>query len=318
MNTKMYSVLSSIILVVLFLSSCSTPIAQPTATPTSQPTATSIPPTPMLAQPALVIKPGSIAGMVDIGGRSLYVICLGEGSPVVIFEAGWGGDYSNWSKALAEVSNYTQACVYDRAGLGHSDPATEFPRTSQDMVNDLHALLTKAPIPGPYILAGHSLGSFNIRLYASQYPQEVVGMIFAEGIHPDQFEQCTLPTEFPGEDPSFSKAREGCKATIEAWSDSINTPEGLDYFTSAEQVKKTGPFGDLPLTVLVAETNLQGAPGTADEFMAKLVSEEQHELAALSTRSEYIVVPYASHADIVTRQATIDAIIQMVQSLQGE
>jgi len=269
-------------------------------------------------QSSLIVKPGSIAGTVDVGGRSLHIVCLGEGSPTVVFEAGWGGDYSNWSRALTAVSKYTMACAYDRAGLGKSDPATSFPRTSQDMVNDLHALLTKALIPEPYILVGHSLGAFNIRLYANQYPQEVAGLIFAEGAHPEQFEQCALPTEFPGEDPSFAKAREDCQSTIDAWSDWNTVPEGLDYFASADQVRSTGSFGDLPLTVLVAETNLQGAPGTAEEFMANLTNEEQHELAALSTRGEYIVVPNANHVDIITRQATYDAIIQMVQSLQGE
>jgi hypothetical protein len=125
-----------------------TPPASPLETQ-PPPTDTVIPPTP--SQSALVTKPGLISGKVDIGGRNLYIICMGEGHPTVIFEAGLGADYSVYAGALAEVSKHTLACAYDRAGLDKSDPSPVGPRTSQDMVNDLHVLLTNAPIPGPYI-----------------------------------------------------------------------------------------------------------------------------------------------------------------------
>ena len=41
------------------------------------------------------------AGLVDIGGRRLYLECQGTGSPTVILEAGGGGGDS-WSQALLD------------------------------------------------------------------------------------------------------------------------------------------------------------------------------------------------------------------------
>ena len=39
------------------------------------------------------------------------------------------------------------------------------PRTAGQVVDDLHALLTAAAVPGPYLLVAHSLGGLFARLY---------------------------------------------------------------------------------------------------------------------------------------------------------
>ena len=57
------------------------------------------------------------------------------------------------------------------------------------MVADLHALLTAAAIPGPYVLAGHSFGGLVARLYAATYPDEVVGMVLIDAAHEDYYDQ---------------------------------------------------------------------------------------------------------------------------------
>ncbi len=107
MIRKTVRLIFCILFLITILSACSAPIPQPTPTPT---------------QPALVIKPDSITGNVDIGGRSLYITCKGEGSPTVIFESGYGADHYYWKSVLAEVSKHTLACAYDRAGLVRSVP----------------------------------------------------------------------------------------------------------------------------------------------------------------------------------------------------
>jgi pimeloyl-ACP methyl ester carboxylesterase len=58
-------------------------------------------------------------------------------------------------------------------------------RTVQDSVDDLHALLAAADISGPIVLAGHSLGGLIVRLYASQYPKDVAGLVLVDGMPPD-------------------------------------------------------------------------------------------------------------------------------------
>ena len=49
-----------------------------------------------------------------------------------------------------------------------------------EVVEELHALLQAAEVPGPYLLAGHSLGGFFARLYAATYPDEVVGLVLVD------------------------------------------------------------------------------------------------------------------------------------------
>ena len=64
------------------------------------------------------------------------------------------------------------------------------------MVTDLHALLSAAGVPGPYVLAGHSFGGLVARLYTATYPDDVVGLIlvdpFSEAVRaaltPDQWQ----------------------------------------------------------------------------------------------------------------------------------
>ena len=59
------------------------------------------------------------------------------------------------------------------------DPAQR-PRTSQDVADELHRLLTSAGEPGPYVLVGHSLGGHTIRLYTQAHADEVAGMVLID------------------------------------------------------------------------------------------------------------------------------------------
>jgi hypothetical protein len=144
---------------------------------------------------------GEFAGLVDVGnGRKIYLECRGAGSPTVLFESGYRNDADIWSAEIkpgsvtvfTEVAKFTHVCAYDRPGtlldadhLGRSDPV-EMPRTAQDLVSDLHILLQKAHIPGPYVLVAHSFGGIFARLYASTYPDEIVGMVLVDALSVQQ------------------------------------------------------------------------------------------------------------------------------------
>jgi pimeloyl-ACP methyl ester carboxylesterase len=124
--------------------------------------------------------------LVDVDhGRRLNLYCLGTGSPTVVFDAGLGGDTSSWDTVQAAVAQHTQACAYDRAGLGFSDPATR-PNTSANAVDDLQRLLPAAGIKPPYILVGHSAGGLNMRLFAYEHEAEVAGMVLVDPSHEDE------------------------------------------------------------------------------------------------------------------------------------
>ncbi len=128
--------------------------------------------------------------LVDVGGYRLHICSTGEGTPAVVMDSGFPGSSLSWTFVQPEVAKFTRACSYDRAGLGWSD-AGPIPRTSREIVEELHALLLNARIDQPYVLIGHSFGTFTVRLYASTYPDEVAGMVLVDPIHPGDWLQMT-------------------------------------------------------------------------------------------------------------------------------
>ena len=80
------------------------------------------------------------------------------------------------------------------------------PRTYAEMNRDLHALLQNAPIKGPYVLVGFSMGGNLVRLYTGQYPEDVVGVVLVNSFHPDAGPRLAaiLHPEMPGEDEKTS------------------------------------------------------------------------------------------------------------------
>ena len=145
---------------------------------------------------------GTFSGEVAIGdGRVLYLRCAGTGSPTVILEAGAHDSSDTWTVSdspaapvFDEVAAYTHVCAYDRPGtVQYTDPPalttrstpTAQPRSLGGMADDLHALVTAADIPGPYVLVGHSLGGLVVHLFAQQHPQDTAGVVFVDTLAPD-------------------------------------------------------------------------------------------------------------------------------------
>ena len=121
----------------------------------------------------------------------MHLYCIGQGSPTVVFESGTGEYWLSWYKTPPEVAKFTRVCSFDRAGLGWSDPSPH-PRTSRVMAQEFHTLLHNAGVPAPFVLAGHSLGGANTRVYASLYPADVVGIVFVDAVHPDGSRLCRM------------------------------------------------------------------------------------------------------------------------------
>jgi hypothetical protein len=148
---------------------------------------------------------------VDIGGRSLRYKCVGSRTPTVIIEAGGGVSVETviswnlsrgWPVIIPAVAKKTRVCAYDRAGLGRSDKAP-LPRTSLEVAKDLRALLEKADISPPYVLAGQSLGGMNARMFTHLYPETVAGVVLVDSSHPDEYSELAkvlpLPLPLPGD-----------------------------------------------------------------------------------------------------------------------
>jgi pimeloyl-ACP methyl ester carboxylesterase len=126
--------------------------------------------------------------MIDIGGRRLNLYCSGSGSTTVVFDSPSGDGGWSWFAVQPEVAKHTRACVYDRAGLGFSEPSP-LPGTSGNAVDDLHKLLNKAGIAPPYLLVGNSYGGANVQLFTYRYPDEVRGLVLVEPQHEDETER---------------------------------------------------------------------------------------------------------------------------------
>ncbi|HYO17932.1 MAG TPA: alpha/beta hydrolase, partial [Dermatophilaceae bacterium] len=121
--------------------------------------------------------------LVDVGDHSLHLSCTGSGSPTVVLEAGGGEMSSNLGWIAPAVARDTRVCVYDRAGRGWSEPA-DTPQDGTQIATDLHTLLQRGHVPGPYVLAGHSFGGLYVLNFAARYPTEVAGMVLVDSTAP--------------------------------------------------------------------------------------------------------------------------------------
>ena len=116
---------------------------------------------------------------VEISGKQQRILVRGEGQPTVVFVTGLGGDMRSFSKIQFEISKITRTLSYDRAGLGKSEPI-ENQRSIDNMVKELNLILLQENIGPPYLLVGHSLGGYVLRLFTNYYPNNVAGLFFID------------------------------------------------------------------------------------------------------------------------------------------
>ena len=125
--------------------------------------------------------------LVGVGVHRLHIHCTGRGSPTVVFESGLGGTSLDWVRVQPEVSRFTRACSYDRAGYGWSERGPE-PRHADRIAGELDRLLLHADVPPPYLLVGHSFGGLAVRLFAARRErQAVAGLVLVDATHEHQF-----------------------------------------------------------------------------------------------------------------------------------
>jgi pimeloyl-ACP methyl ester carboxylesterase len=120
----------------------------------------------------------------DVGGRSLNISCLGTGNPTVLLESDFAVAGYSWLTTQREIERFANVCWYDRAGYGWSDPGP-FPNHSDSVARDLHNLLAAAHISPPYVLVGHGMGAFHVRVYNGLYPDDTSGMVLVDPMNED-------------------------------------------------------------------------------------------------------------------------------------
>jgi pimeloyl-ACP methyl ester carboxylesterase len=166
------------------------------------------------------------------------------------------------------------------------------------MAADLHTMLTNADIPRPYVLVGQSIGGLNARVFASQHPENVAGVVLVESTVENQFDAMAslLPPLFPGEPATLTGLRQ---FWTQDWSDPAKNAEGIDFRTSFDQGGRVGSLGDLPLVVLTADyqnsPDMAAAPEQLRRAWAQRWWDLQSRLTTLSTQSSHIVAHDSGH-----------------------
>jgi pimeloyl-ACP methyl ester carboxylesterase len=249
--------------------------------------------------------------MVDIGGRRLNLYCSGDGPVTVVFDSPTRDSAWTWFEVQPEVAKRTRACVYDRAGLGFSDPSPRTP-TSGNLVDDLHQLLKNAAIAPPYVMVGTSFGGANVQLYAYRYPEQVAGLVLVEPHHEDETERmnkasqgklkqmyamfaendkacaaqaergfvpgsalwanCIGPT-FPRHGRALAAARLAQYRTPGHWRAALAEEDQFDA-SGAELRSVRKPYGDLPLIVLSRGVSPFAVPGKPQSALNKATEAE--------------------------------------------
>jgi pimeloyl-ACP methyl ester carboxylesterase len=228
-------------------------------------------------------RPGSSGQgrLVDIGGRRLYLECQGTPSPTVVFVSGLGDSGETaWRTVWGQVARNARACVYDRAGLGRSDP-NPMPATYQATDDDLHALLQRGHIPGTYVLVGHSLGGLLARLYAHQHPADVAGVVLVDATPVDWF-------------PTVQRLLPAALLSL-----LTHNPEGFDLrhgLTALTPLDRPGVLDRRPLAVMWAPNQPPpGLPASTTQELARSWEAEQARLGRLSSASRLQRVPGSGH-----------------------
>jgi pimeloyl-ACP methyl ester carboxylesterase len=231
----------------------------------------------LLATLALALP--AAAKKIDVQGLRLYYELRGKGDALVVFDAGLGETHETWRWVSPEVARFARVFLYDRAGLGRSE-AGPAPRTSERMVEELHALLAHAGLHGPYILVGHSFGGLNVQLFASRYPDQVTALVLLE----------PTPLDYPAREASLLTAFDRSKvATVIGASTAGVRLEHAAIATSVEQVRAARPSPQHRVTLL-SSTRSDKTPAFQAawlEMQRALARDLDVDLHLITSRSEH-------------------------------
>lgn len=281
---------------------------------------------------------------IQVGSVRMNLDCSGQGSPTVILESGSGGPSIDWLMVQPEVARFSRVCSYDRAGYGRSDSGPE-PRSSLQIAHELKQLLQAAGEKRPYLLVGHSMGGYDIRVFTAQYPNDVVGIVLVDASHEDQELRAPPSIRKWQQDhrqhPGWQKLKyffqlhlgwarlTGDRNAPDFWPKAFRDEQ--EFLTlptkhqfavidedrvfstlSAAQVRSAGSLGDRPLIVLTAtrqdDIPPEIPPNDAQAEQDLWVHQLQPDLARLSTRVKHIVVDSSHEMPTEHPEVVISAI----------
>jgi pimeloyl-ACP methyl ester carboxylesterase len=173
-------------------------------------------------------------------------------------------------------------------------------------------------VPGPYVIAGHSLGGMFALSYTHRYPAEVGGIVLLDSMHPNQHNAFAGTDRLLAVVPTL--ARMGLARVFSDPKEGKPTTQAAEFVRDVEEMPaelnraaKLTSLGDRPLVVVTA-----GA-GSAAGW-----SGEQNHLATLSNNSVHRTVAGSTHQSLIddNRDAAqssraIGDVVRAVQKARG-
>ena len=288
-----------------------------------------IPAIPAIARAAPAFAQGDFAGLVDVGGRKIYLECKGTGSPTVILISGYRNNAEIWTTppgpeitpVFTAVSGFTRTCAYDRPGtildathVSRSDPVS-MPRTAEAVASELHDLLDAAKIEGPYVLVAHSLGGLFARLYASTYPNDVAGLVLV-----DAWSEAMPKLLGPEQWAAYVTLSDPPPPGLESYRDL----ERIDFAAASERMEQEAaqsPLYGLPLFVLSRAKPVALPPkvpaGFSQTAFEAAWRKGQDQLAALLPDARHVIATESDHyIQIEQPDLVVDAVRQVVDAVR--
>ena len=140
---------------------------------------------------------------VDVDGHGVWMRVAGSGPVTVLFESGNGADSSDWAAIEPAVRALgVRTVLYDRSGLGQSEPAPG-PYTIDQDAAALERALSACAVDGPLIIVAHSYGGFIAELRAAA-DRNVVGLVLVDAAVPGYFTDAVSDGIVAEYSPQFS------------------------------------------------------------------------------------------------------------------
>jgi len=263
--------------------------------------------------------------LVDVGGHRLHLWCTGHGAPTVILDTGLGGTTADWGFVQPDVARFARVCAYDRAGMGYSDRGPS-PRTARRIANELAELLARSGNTGPVVLVGASIAGFGVRVFASEHPDRVAGLVLVDASHEDDVQEVPRMARFVPMlattgvfrmlHVSFGQRLESLAPAVRQFAQATSF-RAAGFQTAADELRHIEESASearrsrrtLTVPVLVVTGGRGG-----DEHWRRL----QRDQAALSDRGCLIVAQRSGHVVAVDEpDVVVDAIRSVVETARG-